>query len=164
MLHFVYTPSFSLHTKHFRRLLLLSTIAIVWIYAISSPINNSLPCSSDLSSLSFPPIFSTDTSNAMSYPPNSPEIIRRSPQHGITTSGKSTARFSSSGSSTKFSSYQSQSSTSNYACTIVCVESGCGNNISVIPHGVNAGLTGMDSAIHIKARCKDCEPPVTVPV
>lgn len=32
-----------------------------------------------------------------------------------------------------------------------------------MPYGLHAGLTGMDSTVYIKARCKECEPPVTVP-
>ncbi|KAH6875668.1 hypothetical protein BKA58DRAFT_125994 [Alternaria rosae] len=87
----------------------------------------------------------------MSYPPNSPEIVRRHPQHGIRAAG---------GIAT--SSPHSHSSSSMDVHTIICAEDDCNNKLDVLPHGHYAGLVGKDSVIYIKARCKECEPPVTV--
>jgi hypothetical protein len=92
-------------------------------------------------------------SNAMSYPPNSPEVVRRNPQHGIRVAG---------GSILTLLSLRSSPSYLMSARTIVCAEPDCSNKFDIVPHGFHAGLAGRDSAIHIKARCKACEPPVTV--
>ena len=87
----------------------------------------------------------------MSYPPNSPDIVSRKPQHGIRTASDIGAL-----------SPPSHSSSPMDVRTIICAEDDCNNKLDVVPHGHHAGLVGKDSAIYIKARCKECEPPVTV--
>ncbi|KAF7678335.1 hypothetical protein GT037_003716 [Alternaria burnsii] len=88
----------------------------------------------------------------MAYPPNSAVVIRRSPQHGIHIT-----KPCSSGPSLSPS---SPSPGTSHPC---CAEAHCNNMIDVVPHYFDAGNSGIDSRVYIKARCKECEPPVTVP-
>ena len=99
----------------------------------------------------------------MSYPPNSAVVIRRSPQHGIRITKTCSSGPSLSPSSPSPETSHSWPSISTSAHTIICAEAYCNNMIDVVPHYFNTGISGIDSRVYIKARCKECEPPVTVP-
>jgi hypothetical protein len=85
----------------------------------------------------------------MSYPPNHPEVARRTPQHGIVIAG----------SSSPFSSSAALSTPSKRALTVPCAKRSCGNLITVVPftyyHGEN---------VHVKVECGECYVPVVVEV
>jgi hypothetical protein len=112
----------------------------------------------------------------MSYPPNSPTIIRRNPQHGIQIAGltpdatptlpssshKSSASSHSRNSSSSSTSWDISSTTPHNTHITVCVEPNCTNKIAIIPFSVQGGFDALDGAVNIKARCNKCEPAVVM--
>jgi hypothetical protein len=111
----------------------------------------------------------------MSYPPNSPSIICRNPQHGIYIAGlipdakptvpssshKSSASSSHSRTSSSSTiSWDISSTTPHNTHTTTCAESGCNNKVNIIPFSVLGGFDALDGAMNIKARCNKCEPAV----
>jgi hypothetical protein len=85
----------------------------------------------------------------MSYPPNHPEVARRSPQHsimiGITSSPPiSTAK---------------PSSPQKSALKVPCAKRSCGNLVTVVPFGYYD-----EENVHVKVECGECYVPVVVEI
>jgi hypothetical protein len=84
----------------------------------------------------------------MSYPPNSPTIITRGPQHGI--------NIPRSHPSPTIAGVSAVAGAAN-AMTVKCSHNWCPNDVTVT-------LFGNHESVWVKARCKECEMPVAVPV
>ena len=91
----------------------------------------------------------------MSYPPNSPIVAKRGPQHGINITNTPPPRLKldaySSPHTTKF---WDKSPSSKNVLAVNCTQNGCSNTVAVVPFGHHEG------AMHVKVRCKECQIPI----
>jgi hypothetical protein len=85
----------------------------------------------------------------MSYPPNHPEVARRTPQHGIVIGITSSP----------LTSTAKPSSPQKIALTVPCAKRSCGNLVTVVPFGYYD-----EENVHVKVECGECYVPVVVEV
>ncbi|KAH7070488.1 hypothetical protein BKA63DRAFT_568869 [Paraphoma chrysanthemicola] len=119
----------------------------------------------------------------MSYPPNSPKLALRSPQHGVVTmrpfalstcsvphaptppNSPSTSTCSSRGSSSTSTVSTAPTGSPAFkvapkdAITVHCAQQGCANTLDVVPLGDHGHGHGQ---MYVKVKCDECQVPMII--